>query len=115
MTPWRKFDRGRVAFTLVELLVVMAIIVALAAVISPALRLPESTKLTAAGSQIVASLAFARQVAQTQNRPVEVRLYALAPNGQAANYSAMGLFLVGDDGKAQPRAQDGSSSRFCRH
>lgn len=87
------------AFSLVELLVVMAIITLLAALAIPAFqRVQTANSLTDVGQQMKSTLALAKQTAITQNRPVEVRLYALPPFDQSSSnpvdYRAMQLFLV---------------------
>ncbi|CAN5571226.1 hypothetical protein BH09VER1_BH09VER1_31200 [soil metagenome] len=65
-------------FTLVELLVVMAIMIILLALILPATTsLMRSMNIGRAASMITDEMNFARQTALSRNRDVEVRLYLL--------------------------------------
>lgn len=65
------------AFTLVELLVVMAIMIILLALVLPATTsLMRSMNIGRAASMITDEMNFARQTALARNRDVEVRLYA---------------------------------------
>lgn len=74
----RRLNKLR-AFTLVELLVVMAIVGALAVAVVPAMRgISGSVNLTSAAGQIRDSLVLARQTAIARNAPVEVRIYSIA-------------------------------------
>ncbi len=98
------------AFTLVELLVVMAIILVLMALATPSLTSVLKANAITQGSQdLIAQLNLARQVALTQNHPVEVRLYQYAdPNfagevsGQAATgkFRALQTFIISETGSA---------------
>jgi len=65
------------AFTLVELLAVIGIIVLLLSVIAPSVvGTMEATRLTSAGSELLLKISQARQIAMTENRPVEIRFYS---------------------------------------
>ncbi|MBE7158365.1 MAG: Verru_Chthon cassette protein D [Rhodospirillales bacterium] len=67
---------ARRAFTLVELLVVMAIIVVLMSLAMPALRgMLGGYNLTASSDNLAAQFSLARQTALGRNLPVELRIY----------------------------------------
>ncbi len=73
-------------FTLVELLIVIVVIGALAALTAPAFRsLTESSTLTSAAGLIGDQLNIARQTAITRNLPVEFRIYQVG-TGPDARY-----------------------------
>lgn len=88
------------AFSLVELLVVVAIIAILAAVTIPALTsMGRAGALNTTSQSVTGLLDLARQTAQAQNRPVEVRFYKLPDYNQSATaapsvYRGMQMFLV---------------------
>lgn len=87
------------AFSLLELLVVVAIIIVLAALTIPAMNSMGRSNALNGGSQAVSGmLELARQTAVTQNRPVEVRFYKLpdedTPNATPSNYRGLQIFLV---------------------
>ncbi|XHR31167.1 MAG: Verru_Chthon cassette protein D [Chthoniobacteraceae bacterium] len=96
-----KFRHG---FTLVELLVVMAILGLTVALISPAVRgLMQGSQLTQAGSKVTGFLGLARQTAISQNSCVEVRFYNCGDplaggSGDSWHIRAMQSFLVQDSG-----------------
>ena len=86
------------AFTLIELMVVMAIILLVLAFVAPAVSGAfKGNKLTQAMQTVEGGLALARQTAITKNRVVEVRFYAYAdpevPNSQR-NFRALRAFEV---------------------
>lgn len=86
-------------FSLLELLIVIAIIVILAALTIPAMNsMGRSSSLNGAVQSVTGTLDLARQTAITQNRPVEVRLYKLPEDGQPAgapsDYRGMQIFVV---------------------
>ncbi len=90
------------AFTLLELLIVIAILIILAALTIPALNsIGGSTSLSGATQSVTGTLELARQTAVTQNRPVEVRLYKLPEDGQPtaapSDYRGLQIFLVDDE------------------
>jgi uncharacterized protein (TIGR02596 family) len=99
-------------FTLVELLVVVAIIGLLMALVVPAgTSIMRGTQLTQAGQMITGELNLARQAAITQNRKVEMRFYQYgdpsipgqsAGNPSAGRFQAIQTFLVNDSGAETP-------------
>lgn len=93
--PHRVSSRAS-AFSLVELLVVVAIILVLASLIGPAANLlVKGSGVTQGGQILVDQFSLARQTAIAKNRPVEVRLYQFsdpeAP-GEASGGAANGKF-----------------------
>jgi uncharacterized protein (TIGR02596 family) len=87
------------AFTLLELLVVVAILIILAALTIPAMNsMGRASSLSNGTQAITGALELARQTAVTQNRPVEVRFYKLPedgqPTGPLTDYRSLQLFLV---------------------
>ena len=102
----------RLAFTLVEMLVVMGVIVALLALVVPATNtMLRGNDLTQSGQEVSNTLGVARQLALTQNHPFEVRLYQFADtskSGEVINdasswkYRALQVFSVSEAGVATP-------------
>ena len=103
------------AFTMLELLIVMSVILLLAALIGPPVgSLLRGSNLTRGGDMIVGQLAQARQYAVAKNRPVEVRFYQYcSPNtpgeaGQSADkgrFRAMQSFEISEAAVATPLAK----------
>jgi uncharacterized protein (TIGR02596 family) len=80
------------SFTLVELLVVMAIIVILIAITVPAFfNMMRTSSLTTGGNRLVDQLNICRQLAMTKNCQVEFRFYQL-PDANAPVASAPSVF-----------------------
>lgn len=72
----RKSDRASAGFSLVELLVVVAIVTMLIAAATPyTLAAMQSANLTSAGDTLMQKLAMAQQRALTENRPVGLDFY----------------------------------------
>ncbi len=100
------------AFTLVEMLVVMGIIVILITIVAPASStILKGNDLTQGGQDLSSQIAVARQSALTQNHPVEVRFYqygdASKPGESVADptsgrFRAMQSFAISEAGVATP-------------
>ena len=96
--------RRAFAFTLVELLTVMAIIVIMIVAIAPAaVQLLRGNHLMQSGEMISDQIGLARQTALTSSRPVQVRFYQLpvAGRGSALNYCAVQSFRLEENGQAR--------------
>ena len=98
---------GSAAFTLIEMLVVVTIIVLLLAFTTPALmRTMQSSKLASAGDSLMGAISEAQQLAYAQNIPVEMRFFKF-PEGLDTenNFRAYQSFKVTqkfiDDGTVQ--------------
>jgi len=97
-----KFPRS--GFTLVELLVTMVIIMLLAVMAAPAVsKISRGFVVDTSARRIVDELNLARQIAQTKNCLVQVRLYKLPDINQPSAsspsvYRAMQLFQVANNG-----------------
>lgn len=75
----------RQAFSLIELLITMAIIMALASLLTPAFTtISQGSNLTRAGQMIGDQLALARQEAVARNCEMEVRFFTLPSGGLRA-------------------------------
>lgn len=84
----------RRAFTLVELLVVMAIIVIMASLIVPSLRgLLDGFNLTGSADNVISTLTLARQTAMARNLPVEVRIYQRDTGRGRSDYNTLALLI----------------------
>jgi uncharacterized protein (TIGR02596 family) len=70
---------AQAAFSLIEMLMVMAVVAIISALVVPAsTSMMLSSRLTSSSDQLVATLGLARQTAIARNRPVEVRFYQYA-------------------------------------
>lgn len=91
-------------FSLMELLVVVAIMAVLAAVAVPALSgNNNAANLTSAAQRLADEMRLAQQTATTRTLPVEVRFYLLPDPNKASDkiYRGFQSFLVNDDGTYQ--------------
>lgn len=86
------------AFSLIELLVVMGIMAALLAVAIPAFRgIGEAHEITIGGNLVVSELHLARQTALSQSQEVELRFLKVpTENGGEPAFRAMQKFRVAD-------------------
>lgn len=80
-------------YTLMELLVVMAILGILISLVVPTLSVVNSTKLTQAGQIVADQISLARQIASSRNRNVEVRL--IQRDADVPGYVAIQLWIAG--------------------
>lgn len=104
--------RRRSAFSLIELIIVISVIVIIAAFTMPAMNtILRGSHLTQASGILVGQLNIARQQALSRNRPVEVRFYRYADpeipgesvsDPKTGHYRAMQLFEVLPSGVALP-------------
>lgn len=89
------------AFSLVELLVVMAVIAILAALLAPAFgSMLEGLRLTSGAGSLTSALRSARQTAISQASRVEFRLFKTDRDSDPASsgYIAYGVYRIGKDG-----------------
>ena len=95
--PNRQGRKG--AFSLIELLVVVSIIVLVMAIATPALtRTLQASKLTTAGDSLLGMISQAQQYANTYNLPVEIRFFKFNTEldlpGARQDYRAYMMFKV---------------------
>ena len=99
-------SRSLRGFSLLELLVVIAIIGVMAGVAVPAVSgLMASSHLTQGSELVVGQMKYARQLASSENKAVEVRFYSYldpAMPGSGTNIRAMQLWRGNPDGTRTP-------------
>jgi uncharacterized protein (TIGR02596 family) len=102
-------DRSRRAFTLVELLTVMAIVLLLAYVTIPAgTSFQQSNNLALAGQSVADVISIAREMAASRNQVVELRFIAPTSWATASGYTgfhALQLWAPNTSGASEPAAQ----------
>ncbi|OYW76119.1 MAG: hypothetical protein B7Z37_10225 [Verrucomicrobia bacterium 12-59-8] len=88
--------RCRRGFSLIEMLVVVAIIAMLLALATPALtRTLQSSRLSSAGESLMGAIAEAQQTALATNTPVDVRFFSFIEDlDQAPVYHSYQLFKI---------------------
>lgn len=86
----------RHAFTLIEMLVVVSIVVLLLAFATPALtRTLQASRLSAAAEAIIGTVAEAQQASLSSNSPVELRFFSFRDNlDQTSLYHSYQIFKV---------------------
>jgi uncharacterized protein (TIGR02596 family) len=90
------------AFSLIEILAVVAIAAILMALIAPSVTsLMESNNLTQGGQVLADQINSARQLAAARNQPVEVRLIEI-PDNSGAGYTAIQLWMSKNGGAPAP-------------
>ena len=96
--PVHRFRSAR-AFSLVELLVVVAIIAMLAALATPAFNQIQSAEALSRAGQILGDqIILARQEAMTKNRKVEVRLVEVPESSGEKYYRGIQIWLLNELG-----------------
>jgi uncharacterized protein (TIGR02596 family) len=100
----RLASRKSQAFSLVEMLAVIAIIGVLAALIVPAVKgLMTASQLAQGTDFVMGQLKYAKQVALSENKVIEVRFYKYSDMpGTAANMRALQLWRNNPDGTRTP-------------
>jgi uncharacterized protein (TIGR02596 family) len=96
---YAKRGHGRRGFTLVEILVVMVIVAGLLALVTPPLMgVIDANRLTQSGQSLLFRLSMAKQMALTQNRPVEIRFFHYADDNGAVGYHAAQMYFYDEEG-----------------
>lgn len=89
------------AFTLVELLIVVSIVSLLLAMATPyVLGAVKSTRITSKGDELLHKISLARQISQSESRPVELRFYRYAHEGVTTIYGYQLFYQEADAAKA---------------
>ena len=87
------------AFSLVELLTVLVIMIVIGTLVASSPTLWRATNVTVAGNQVMEDLAFARELAVSGNEPTEV--WFLRPSGGTL-FGATQIYTVDQDGVWSP-------------
>jgi uncharacterized protein (TIGR02596 family) len=101
------------AFTLIEMLAVLGIIGVVAAIATPAvLGVINSTRITQAGDELSGLISQAQQIAVSESRPVEVRMYRMRDgravgDDAAARYRGIMIVKYYQAGEPDPRTATG--------
>lgn len=81
-------------FTMVEIMVVVVIVSALVALMTPPLvSVMEANRLSQSGQGLLFRLSMARQMALTENKPLEIRFFRYADENGAEGFHAAQLFF----------------------
>lgn len=92
----------RSAFSLIEMLAAVGIITLIIGLVTPALvQVMESNRLSQTGQGLLYKISMGRQLAQTENRPIELRFYRYTDEDGSPGYHATQLFYY--DEKANER------------
>ena len=97
------FEAAR-AFTLLEILVVVSIILLLTGVLLSGIHISRSRDMSNGGTMIMETLALAREMAISGNHPMEVWFVRPASTGDTF-FCAMQVFSVDTDGNSTPYAE----------
>jgi len=93
--PARVLRRGARAFTLIELMVVVAVIALVTSAVAPMVfSSMMANKITSAGESLTGTLSYAHQLAVSGNQEIEVRFYSYEDSsapGSARGYRAVAL------------------------
>ncbi len=89
------------AFSLIELLVVVALMAILMSLAMPAVRMSASMGISQAGDMVADQIALAKQEASTRSRDVEVRILQLDTN-ETAGFGGVQLWGADDLGAMKP-------------
>lgn len=104
--PLRLPKSHRQAFSIVELMVVIAVIAIVASFVVPAMRnVMSGTEVNQAEQLVIQQLSHARLLAMARNRRVEVRLYTYIDPGDgnpAQLYRGLQAFVIEEDNSATP-------------
>jgi uncharacterized protein (TIGR02596 family) len=99
--PTIRANRTATGFSLIELLVVVAVIALLASLTVPAFNaITNAGSIEHSADQIAGACTLARQTAVSKNRSVEVRFYEVPAEGWSSDFRALQLFEIGDSGEA---------------
>jgi uncharacterized protein (TIGR02596 family) len=96
--------RQRIAFTLLEILLVIALIMILVALLAPGITsIGKAQRLTQAEQLITSQLVLARQIAVAQGQTIEVRFYRYqGASDTSPTFQAIQLIKWGTDGIQRP-------------